>query len=81
MTQPQNPHLDARLVPSLENAIDRWLAARCEYKKYASVESEYRYNETYFALGAAWTERYPEVAKVSGAFERFRRGLISPEEE
>lgn len=73
--------LNVRLLPNLESAIDRWLAARREYKKQASAESQYRYNETYFVLGAVWAERYPDAANLPGAFDSFRRGLISPEEE
>lgn len=71
--------MNAQPVADLNTAIDRWLAARGEYKKQASHENEHRYNESYFALGAAWAERHPDAAHLPGAFESFRRGLISPE--
>jgi hypothetical protein len=73
--------LDVRLVPSLENAIDRWKAAREQYKVLRSGETEFNYNAMYFALGEAFAERCPEAANTPGAFERFRRSLIAPEEE
>lgn len=80
MEQPENLHMNAQPAAALATAIDRWLEARGEYKKQSSAESEYRYNETYFSLGAAWTERYPDAANSPGAFEWFRRGLIAPEQ-
>jgi len=80
MNQPENLHIiDARPVPELATAIDRWLAARNAYKMQRSDGSEYSYNARYFDLGAAFVERYPEAADTRGAFEWFRRGLIAPE--
>jgi hypothetical protein len=75
----ENPQLDVRLVPSLENAIDRWLAARKNAKMVPCDQNEQAYNATWFALGEAWAEWYSEATDAPGAFERFRRGLISPE--
>lgn len=81
MEQPENLHMCVHPTADLTTAIDRWLAARGDYKKQASDESEYNYNAAYFALGAAWAERYPEDADTPRAFESFWRGLISPEDE
>jgi hypothetical protein len=81
MKSKENLLLDVRPTPNLETAIENWLTARAEYKTQPSDESEYNYNATYFALGAAWAERYPEAADTPGAFEWFRRGLIAPEED
>jgi hypothetical protein len=72
--------LDVRLVPTLQVAIDRWLAVRTEYKKQASDENLHAYNAAYFALGEAWVERHPDAVDVPGGFERFQSRLISPEE-
>ena len=82
MKQPENLHvINARPVPELATAIADWLAARVEYKKQRRDETESEYNATYFALGTAWAERYPEAADTPGAFEWYRRGLIAPEED
>lgn len=67
-------------APDLESAIDNWLVARGEYKKQASDKNQHAYNATYFALGEAFAEQYPEVANVPGGFERFHRCLIAPDE-
>ena len=40
MERSENLNPDVRLVPTLEAAIDRWLAARGEYKKQASDEKQ-----------------------------------------
>lgn len=79
MKQPENLKLDAQQMPPLATAIDHWLAARHDYKKQASDKNQHAYNETYFVLGAAWAERFPDSANLPGMFESFRRGLISPE--
>jgi hypothetical protein len=68
-------------VPSLEAAIDRWLAARDAFKSQPSDENRNEYNATYFVLGVAFNERYPEGAATPEAFQWYRRGLIAPEEE
>lgn len=82
MNQPENLHIiNGRPVPDLAIAINRWLAARGEYKKQASDQKQNAYNAAYFALGEAWAERNPEATNVPGAFEWFRRGLIAPEKE
>jgi hypothetical protein len=73
--------LDVRVVPSLETAIDQWLAARDKFKTEPSDESQHDYNATLFDLGAAWGERYPEDANTPGAFEWYRRGIIALEED
>ena len=75
------PHESQRKLSSrsLEEAIDHWLAARDKFKMEPSEESQHDYNSTLYDLGAAWGERYPEDADTPGAFEWFRRGLISPE--
>ena len=69
-----------RLVPDLAIAINRWLAARGEYKKQANDESQNAYNATYYALGEVWAQQNPHSANIPGEFERFRSRLISPEE-
>ena len=79
MEHPENRQFANRPVSDLTTAIDRWLTARKEYKKQATDEEQNAYNAAYFALGEAWTERYPEVAKLPGEFERFRCTLISPD--
>jgi len=80
MKQPENLHIiNGRPVPDLATATDQWLVARDSYKSQRSDESEYAYNLTWFELGAAFAERYPEAADTLGALERFRRGLIAPE--
>jgi hypothetical protein len=81
MEIPQNLHLAVRSVPPLEEAINRWLAARGAFKSQPSDENQHEYNATYFALGVAFNERYPDAASTPGAFEWYRRGLIAPEEE
>ena len=57
------------------------LAARDAFKSQPRDENRNEYNSTYFALGVAFNERYPEGAATPGAFEWYRRGLIAPEEE
>ena len=79
MESNKNLNLNVRLMPNLETAIDRWLAARRDYKKQANDRNQHSYNAAYFVLGEEWVERYPEAADVPGAFEWFRRGLIAPE--
>lgn len=81
MTQPENLHLISRPLADLKTAIADWLTARDEFKKQASDESLYAYNSTYYALGEAWAEQNPKAASMPGGFERFRRSLISSEEE
>ena len=81
MNRKGNLILDVRHVPSLEDAIDQWLAARDNFKMKSTDESQHEYNATLYDLGAAWGERYPEDAYTPGAFEWYRRGLIAPEEE
>jgi hypothetical protein len=81
MNREGNLILDVRQVPSLEKAIDHWLAARDVFKTEPSDENRHEYNATLYDLGAAWGERYPEDADMPGAFEWYRRGLIAPEEE
>ena len=81
MNRTANLQLDVRIVPSLEEAIDHWLVARYKFKMQSTDENQHEYNATLFELGAAWGERYPEDAYKPDAFERFRRGLIAPEEE
>lgn len=73
--------LDVRLVPSLETAIDEWLAARDKFKMKPSDESQSDYNATLNDLGAALGERYPEASDMPEAFQWYRRGLIAPAEE
>ena len=73
--------LDVRIVPNLGTAIDRWLSARNAYKMEPSDESQNEYNATYFTLGVAWRERYPEAATTPEAFQWYRRGLIAPEDD
>jgi hypothetical protein len=81
MEMPENLTLDVRQVPSLEAAIDHWLAARGAFKSQPSDENRNEYNATYFRLGVAFNERFPEASDTPGAFEWYRRGLIAPEEE
>lgn len=81
MTQPENSHLDVRQVPSLEAAIDQWLAARDNFKMEPSEENQHEYNATLYDLGAAWGERYTEDADTPDAFQWYRRGLIAPEKD
>jgi hypothetical protein len=76
-----NLQLDVRMVPSLEAAIDQWLAARDIFKMQSTDENRREYNSTLHDLGTAWGERYPEDADTPGAFEWYRRGLIALEEE
>jgi hypothetical protein len=76
-----NQNLDVRLVPDLEAAIDRWLAARNEYKKQATDENQHAYNAAYFALGEVWAERYSKGAATLDSFEHFRRDLIAHEQD
>lgn len=73
---------DVNLVPRLEASIDRWLAARNVYKMQPSDENQHNYNATYFALGEAFAQRYPEAAaNMPSAFDWYRRGLIAPEDD
>jgi hypothetical protein len=81
MNRTANLQLDVRSVPSLEEAIDQWLAARDNFKMQSTDENRHEYNATLHDLGAAWGERYPEDADTPGAFEWYRRGLIAPEED
>jgi hypothetical protein len=81
MNRNGNLILDVRKVPSLENAIDNWLAARDVFKMQPSDENRNEYNATYFGLGVAFNERYPEATDTPEAFEWYRRGLIAPDEE
>lgn len=81
MKTDENLFLDVRHVLNLEVAIDRWLAARTEYKKQASDENQYAYNAAYFALGEAWAEQHPDAVDVPGGFERFQSRMIAPEED
>ena len=73
--------LDVRPVPSLETAIDQWLAARDNFKMQPSDESQRDYEATLNDLGVAWGERYPGDTDTPEAFEWYRRGLIAPEED
>ena len=81
MNRTANLQLDVRQVPSLETAIDHWLAARDQFKIEPNDENLSDYNATLSDLGAAWGERYPEDADTPGAFEWYRLGLIAPEED
>jgi hypothetical protein len=81
MNRNGNLILDVRQVPSLEEAIDHWLAARDAFKSQPTDENRNEYNATYFGLGVAFNERYPEASDTPGAFEWYRRGLIAPEED
>jgi hypothetical protein len=81
MMKSEELRLNARQVPNLQAAIDQWLAARDAFKSQPRDENRNEYNSTYFALGVAFNERYPEGAATPGAFEWYRRGLIAPEEE
>ena len=80
-TRQSEMHREVGLVPTLEDAIDRWLAARADYKLERSERNEIEYNATYFALGSALRERYPEAADMPWAFDWYRRGLIAPGED
>ena len=76
----QNLHvINASSVPELATAIDRWMAARDNFKSLPSNESQHNYKATRNNLGVAWGERYPEVANTPEAFERFCLGLIAAE--
>jgi hypothetical protein len=79
MEIPENLSLDVRQVPSLEAAIDRWLAARDAFKSQPTDENRNEYNATYFGLGVAFRARYPEALNTPDVFEWYRRGLIAPE--
>ncbi len=81
MNRPTNLHFDVRMVPTLEDAIDQWLAARDAFKSQPTDENRNEYNATYFGLGVAFNERFPEASDTPGAFEWYRRGLIAPDEE
>lgn len=81
MNQPENLILEARLVPDLATAIDNWLGARDAYKIECSDENERDYNATLNDLGAAWNERYSQVATTRGAFDWYKSGLIAPVED
>jgi hypothetical protein len=81
MEIPQNLHLSARLTPPLEEAINRWLAARDNFKKLRTHENQHEYNATLYDLGAAWSERHLRDQDTPGAFELYRRSLIAPEED
>lgn len=81
MERPENLILDVRMVPSLETAIDQWLAARDQFTIEPTDKNLSDYNATLHDLGAALGERYPEDADMPGAFDWYRRGLIAPEEE
>ena len=81
MEIPENLILDVRQVPSLEAAIGNWLAARDAFKSQPSDENRNEYNATYFGLGVAFNELYPEASGTPDAFQWYRRGLIAPEEE
>lgn len=73
--------INDRRVPSLEEAINHWLAARARFKIEPSNESQHEYVATLFHLGVAWRKHYSEDADTPGAFEWYRRGLIAPEED
>jgi hypothetical protein len=81
MNKPENLHLDARVVPDLPTAIDNWLGARDAYKFEPSDENQSDYNATLNDLGAAWNERYSQVARTRGEFDWYLSGLIAPEED
>ena len=81
MAQPESLHPIVCPVPPLETAVTEWLTARAKYKAHRSDESELIYNATFFALGTAFCERYPESANTPGALDWFRRGLIAPEDD
>lgn len=72
---------DVRLVLRIERAIGNWLSARDAYKMEPSHDTECEYNATYFDLGTAFGERYPESANTPGALEWYRRGLVAPEDD
>jgi hypothetical protein len=81
MKSDENHCLNVRLVPSLEAAIDQWLAARDSFKMQPCDESQRDYEATLNDLGGAWGERHPEATETPDAFERHRRGLIAPAED
>jgi hypothetical protein len=81
MNREANLILDVRIVPSLDAAIDLWLAARDSFMMQPSDENQHDYEAALYDLAAAWGERYPEDTDMPGAFEWYRRGLIAPEEE
>ncbi len=81
MNRKGNLIVDVRQVPSLEAAIDHWLAARDDFKMQSTDEARHEYNSTLYDLGAAWGEHYPEATSTPVAFEWYRRGLIAPEAE
>lgn len=81
MNRNGNLVLGVRQVPSLEVAIEQWLAARDAFKSQSTDEARHEYNSTYFALGVAFNVRYPEGAATPGAFQWYRRVIIAPEEE
>jgi hypothetical protein len=68
-------------MPSLETAIDQWLAAGDAFKSQPSDENQNEYHATYSGLGVAFNERYPEASDSPEAFRWLRRGLIAPEED
>jgi len=76
-----NLTLDVRVVPTLECAIDQWLAARGVFKTKSTDETCHEYNSALYDLAAAWAERYTKDTDMPGAFEWYRRGLIAPDEE
>jgi hypothetical protein len=80
MEQPEHLHIDVRPLPSLEGAIDRWLAARKTPKPLRPT----KISTSTTRPCSPWSgvaERFTEAADTPGAFEWFRRGLIAPEEE
>jgi hypothetical protein len=81
MNRERNLILDIRKLPSLEDAIDRWLSVRDNFRVRPSDENQHEYEASLHDLAAAWGERYPEGNDKPGAFEWYRRGLIAPEEE
>jgi hypothetical protein len=72
--------LDVHQVPSLETAIDHWLAARNNFKMLPSNENRRNYEATLNALGVAWNQHYTEASNTPDAFQWYGRGLIAPEE-
>jgi len=81
MERKGNLCIDVRHTPSLENAIDQWLAARDNLKVQPTDGNVHNYNATLYDLGAAWAERYPDYAKTQEAFDWYLRGLIAPEDD
>jgi hypothetical protein len=43
MNRNENVQLDARIVPSLEEAIDQWLAARDNFMMRSTDENQHEY--------------------------------------